>query len=262
MPAGSTTITATIVSNPSQQGTFNLTAGATTPVLLKAGPAIAAVIPAAALVTPRNIAPGTFISIYGTELATATAAEASPTPFPTVLGGTQVLVNGTAIPLQYVSANQVNAVFPVMVTGLVTVAVTTTVGKNTVNVLTQAAVPAVFTTDGTVAAALNAVTGVVVTPSAPLHGGDYVSLFRNRIRHYGGRLAGDLRVCYYPTGSDSSRSGLLNSICRIVSAVPRRRSDQLSDTRGSRCKSCGSGYRYVEWTFQQYGDFGFAITVN
>jgi uncharacterized protein (TIGR03437 family) len=51
------------------------------------------------------------------------------------------------------------------------------VGKNTINVVTQAAVPAVFTTDGTTAAALNAASGVVVTPSTPLHGGDYVSLF-------------------------------------------------------------------------------------
>jgi uncharacterized protein (TIGR03437 family) len=134
------------------------------------------VIPAAALVTPRNIAPGTFISIYGSGLATATA-QATDSSFPTILGGTQVLVNGTAIPLQYVSPNQVNAVFPGIVSGLATVLVTTTVGQNTVNVLTQAAVPAIFTADGTAASAVNAVTGAVVTPSTPLHGGDYVSLY-------------------------------------------------------------------------------------
>jgi uncharacterized protein (TIGR03437 family) len=176
VPTTSTTIVADIVSNGPQQGTAGLIPGATSSILLKPGPNVAAVIPAAALVTPRNIAPGTFISIYGSGLATATA-QATDSSFPTILGGTQVLVNGTAIPLQYVSPNQVNAVFPGIVSGLATVLVTTTVGQNTVNVLTQAAVPAIFTADGTAASAVNAVTGAVVTPSTPLHGGDYVSLY-------------------------------------------------------------------------------------
>ncbi len=93
VPAGPVTISATILSNPPQQGMANVIAGTTTPVLLKTGPNIAAVIPAASLVTPRNIsAPGTFISIYGSELATA-VAQATSSPFPTILGGTQVLVN-------------------------------------------------------------------------------------------------------------------------------------------------------------------------
>jgi uncharacterized protein (TIGR03437 family) len=176
VPVTANTLLAHLLSNPQQQQAIALVAGTTVPILLKSGPLVAAVIPAAALVTPRNIAPGTFISIYGSALATATAQAASA-PFPTVLGGTQVLVNGTAIPLQYVSPGQVNAVFPTLITGLVTVTLTTNIGQHTVNVLTQAAVPAVFTIDGTMAAALNAVTGVVVTPSTPLHGGDYVSLF-------------------------------------------------------------------------------------
>ena len=122
------------------------------------------------------MAPGTFISIYGSNLANTTAL-ATTTPFPTVLGGTQVLVNGTAIPIQYVSPTQVNAVLPVLISGLVTVTVTATAGQNTVNVLTQAAVPAIFTSNGTAASAENAVTGAVVTPTSPLHAGDYVSLY-------------------------------------------------------------------------------------
>jgi uncharacterized protein (TIGR03437 family) len=174
--AGNATLTVDLVSNPQQQQPVTIAAGSTTAVTVKPGPLVAAVIPAAALVTPRAIAPGTFISIYGTGLATATA-QAADAAFPTVLGGTQVLVNGAAIALQYVSPTQINAVFPLLVNGLVTVNVTTTAGQHTVNVLVQSAVPAVFTTDGTAAAALNAVTGTVVTPSAPLRGGDFVSLF-------------------------------------------------------------------------------------
>jgi uncharacterized protein (TIGR03437 family) len=145
-------------------------------ITVKTGPLIVAVIPAAALITPRVVAPGTFISIYGAGLAAA-ALQESTAAFPTTLGGAQVLVNGSAIPLQYVSPTQINAVFPTAVSGLVTLTVTQATGQNTVNVLTQPAAPAVFTSNGTAASALNAVTGAVVSPAAPLHGGDYVSLF-------------------------------------------------------------------------------------
>jgi uncharacterized protein (TIGR03437 family) len=176
VPSGATTIIADIVSNPQLQLATTLNPGFTTALLMKPGPSIAAVIPAAALVNPRTVAPGMFIAIYGSALAAA-PAQASVTPFPTILGGVQVLVNGTAIPLQYVSPTQINAVFPTLVSGVMTLTVTSTSGQNSVNVLTQAAVPAMFTADGTMASALNAITGAVVTAGAPLHGGDYVSLF-------------------------------------------------------------------------------------
>jgi uncharacterized protein (TIGR03437 family) len=173
---GATTILADVSGTPQLQQAVTLIPGTTSALLLKAGPAIAAVIPAAALVSPRAVAPGTFISIYGAALASG-AAQANGAPFPTVLGGTQVLVNGSAIPLQYVSPTQVNAVFPANVSGLVTLTVTAPAGQHTINVWTQPAVPAIFTSDGTAASALNAVTGAVVTSTTPLHGGDYVSLF-------------------------------------------------------------------------------------
>jgi uncharacterized protein (TIGR03437 family) len=153
-----------------------LNPGYTTAITVKPGPSIAAVIPAAALVSPRAIAPGTFVSIYGTALA-STTAQAATTPFPTTLGDVQVLVNGTAIPIQYVSPTQINAVFPTPASGLVTLTVTAGAGQSTVNVLTQAAVPAIFTSNGSAASAINAVSGAIVTPTAPLHGGDYVSLY-------------------------------------------------------------------------------------
>jgi uncharacterized protein (TIGR03437 family) len=176
VPAGATTMLADVASAPQLQQPATLGAGYATAITLKPGPLIAAVIPAAALVTPRTVAPGMFISIYGTALAAA-ALQESTAQFPTTLGGVQVLVNGTAIPLQYVSPAQINAVFPTGLSGLVTLTVTSAAGQNTVNVLTRPAVPAIFTSNGTAASALNAVTGSVVTSTTPLHGGDYVSLF-------------------------------------------------------------------------------------
>src|SRR5580658_10075632 len=54
-----------------------------------------------------NIAPGTWVSIFGTELAPSTAT-ASGVPLQTSLGGVSVTFNGMPAPLYYVSATQIN----------------------------------------------------------------------------------------------------------------------------------------------------------
>jgi uncharacterized protein (TIGR03437 family) len=61
------------------------------------------------------IAPGELISIYGTFLGppqAETAAVSAEVKFPFTLAKRQVLVNGSAAPLLYVSASQINAVVP------------------------------------------------------------------------------------------------------------------------------------------------------
>ncbi|HEY1494415.1 MAG TPA: IPT/TIG domain-containing protein [Candidatus Solibacter sp.] len=57
------------------------------------------------------IAPGALISIYGSNLGAANTSAPS-IPLGTTLGGTTVTVNGSAIPLLFVSAGQVNAQLP------------------------------------------------------------------------------------------------------------------------------------------------------
>jgi uncharacterized protein (TIGR03437 family) len=56
------------------------------------------------------IAPGSFITISGTNLASN--ATATTLPPPTVLGGSCVLVDGVAIPLLSTSATQIQAQIP------------------------------------------------------------------------------------------------------------------------------------------------------
>jgi uncharacterized protein (TIGR03437 family) len=56
-----------------------------------------------------GIAPGEFISIYGTNLAPALKVDSS---FPTTLGGVQVMVNSRPAPIYFVSQNQISAVVP------------------------------------------------------------------------------------------------------------------------------------------------------
>jgi uncharacterized protein (TIGR03437 family) len=55
--------------------------------------------------------PGSAFVVFGTDLATKAVA-ATTVPFPTTLATTKLLVNGTAAPLYYVSATQINALMP------------------------------------------------------------------------------------------------------------------------------------------------------
>jgi uncharacterized protein (TIGR03437 family) len=59
----------------------------------------------------RRVAPGAIFSIYGADLAPATATNTS-VPLPRLLSGVQVLVNGAPVPLFFVSAGQINAQMP------------------------------------------------------------------------------------------------------------------------------------------------------
>lgn len=62
-----------------------------------------------------RISPGEIVSIYGPHIGPSTPVTATPDnagAFPTSLGGVQVLLNRTAIPLLYVSDAQINAAIP------------------------------------------------------------------------------------------------------------------------------------------------------
>ena len=68
------------------------------------------VVNAASNAASTPVAPGSYISIYGTALANGLTVAAAP--FPTTLGGTQVLLAGQSIPLYFTSDNQINALVP------------------------------------------------------------------------------------------------------------------------------------------------------
>ncbi|MES1257070.1 MAG: hypothetical protein ABUS51_01520 [Acidobacteriota bacterium] len=99
-----------------------------------------------------QVAPGTWVAIFGTQLAPS-AASATSAPFATRLNGVAVTVAGVAAPLSYVSPDQINALIPfeaATLTGFqkadVPVVVTTPQGKSPSFTLTLASTaPAVFT---------------------------------------------------------------------------------------------------------------------
>jgi uncharacterized protein (TIGR03437 family) len=149
------------------------------PVVLKPGPTIARVLPAAASVFPLSVAPGMIVAVYGTALAVDTAP-ALEVPLPLQLSDVKVLVSGAPIPLFYASSVQVNALIPDSATGLVRMSIQNGAGSHTVNVLVETAVPAIFTQDNSgkgPAAALSGKNNMLVTAGNPMHAGEYLELF-------------------------------------------------------------------------------------
>jgi len=83
-------------------------------------PRLLSILNAAAGKTSGLIAPGEVVTLYGVEMGPTNPLTATPQNglFPTSLGGVQVLVNGSPIPLLYVSASQINAEIPSTVGGV------------------------------------------------------------------------------------------------------------------------------------------------
>ena len=125
---------------------------------IKPGPSIDGIFPSFAAITPRSVAPGSLISIYGRELTATT-------------GGLEVNVAGQPMPVSYSSATQINTLVPANAAGLVKLQVKNGAGEQTVNLFVEPVVPAVFPS------ALNAVNGALITQQSPIHPGEYVALF-------------------------------------------------------------------------------------
>jgi uncharacterized protein (TIGR03437 family) len=106
LPSGSGTITATYNSTSSASVTVNVTASGSGST---ATPAISSVTNGASF--QPTFAPGTALSVFGSELAPVTHS-ASSVPLPLSTSGVAVLVNGIAAPLYYVSPGQLNVQIP------------------------------------------------------------------------------------------------------------------------------------------------------
>lgn len=177
------TLSVNVTGSAAIDPTITTPAGTTLAVIAKPGPSITGIVPAGIAQYPRDVAPGAYVTVYGSNLANNTVT--SPQPYPTQLADAQVIVNGTAAQVQYVSATQINFVYPqqglaATTLGLVPITVKNSSGSQTLNVFVVPAVPSIFTTTGVAngpAAAENAVTFAVINANNPLHAGDYVALY-------------------------------------------------------------------------------------
>jgi uncharacterized protein (TIGR03437 family) len=83
---------------------------------VKSAPSTSAAAPnlianSASYLSPGQISPGSWVSIFGDRMADATGL-GNTVPFPNVLNGTQALLGEIPLPVLYVSATQVNALIP------------------------------------------------------------------------------------------------------------------------------------------------------
>jgi uncharacterized protein (TIGR03437 family) len=125
-----------------------------------------------------SVAPGSLVSIFGSNLA-AQPAQATAIPLPTSLGGVTVTFNGFNAPLLYVSPGQINAQIPFAVPSNQTVNIVVNnngvlSGPQTVDV--NAYAPGVFSlngyavaihSDGSLAAPASAIPQISSRPAAP-----------------------------------------------------------------------------------------------
>jgi len=130
-----------------------------------------------------TVAPGEIISIYGTGMGPTTPVGVTPQngAFPTSLGGVQVLVDGTPIPLLYVSASQINAEIPSPVNGLESGLADLRVVNNAAalpdfRLLVASSVFGAFYSNGTYLAVTNQ-DGTVNSKTNPAKAGSYISLW-------------------------------------------------------------------------------------
>jgi uncharacterized protein (TIGR03437 family) len=132
----------------------------------------------------QGVAPGSIVSIYGTNLASAATAS-SAVPLPTTLADvTSVTFNNVTAALFYVSPLQINAQVPWNVlpagtaSGTVSVVVTRSTGTSPAqNVPIVAALPGIFTVSQTgvgQAIATNNADGDIATTASPISVGDYL----------------------------------------------------------------------------------------
>jgi uncharacterized protein (TIGR03437 family) len=61
---------------------------------------------------PRIVTPGSYVAIYGTNLASGGGPAATTIPLPSTLNGTQLFLAGQPVPLIYADSGQINALIP------------------------------------------------------------------------------------------------------------------------------------------------------
>jgi uncharacterized protein (TIGR03437 family) len=127
---------------------------------------------------PGPLAPGELFSIYGAGFGPPQGAIAQPSGglIGTSLGGLQVLVENTPVPLLYVSAAQINAVAPFLLQGRTAAhikIVTSSSTSNEVVLGVRDVVPEIF--------AVSNRDGAQNSQAHPAHAGDYLSIWASGV---------------------------------------------------------------------------------
>ena len=162
------------------QGSAKLSNSQFSTVLLKAGPNVGAIIPSAALLPSRIVAPGQLISLYGSALASSTDQTKTLSPLPTKLADTTVSLGATDLGLLLASDGQVNAYLPpTQATGLVNLTIKNAKGQHTIGLLVASSAFAFFTLNGSGSgpAIAQHADGTLVTDANPARRGEIIVFY-------------------------------------------------------------------------------------
>jgi uncharacterized protein (TIGR03437 family) len=116
-----------------------------------------------------GVAPGGLITIWGSNLSSSTA-QASEVPLANGLGGVCLYANSLAMPLLFVSPNQINAQLPYGVPGNASISISSAAGQSDPFTFTvQPTAPAVFRTGDGTPVIIRTVDGKMITDATPIH---------------------------------------------------------------------------------------------
>jgi uncharacterized protein (TIGR03437 family) len=129
------------------------------------------------------VAPGSYIAIYGNNLAGTGTPGATTLPLPTSLNGTQLFLGGLPMPLLYASSGQVNAIVPQALAPNASYPFVIVRGS-TESVPVQLTVtelqPGIYTADSSGSGqgiVTEALTGQLVSAANPAHAGDFLTVY-------------------------------------------------------------------------------------
>jgi uncharacterized protein (TIGR03437 family) len=178
--------------------------------LLNSGAGTVDAIVNAAGFQPGPVAPGSIVSVFGSNLAPSVAT-AQTLPLPTSLGGTSIRINGVPSPIYYVSPTQINAQIPYEVSaGPATVILS--VGLNVlppVALTIQPSAPGLFML-GQDRALVQNQDGSLNGPGHPATPGSIVTAYLT------GQGPLDLPV---PSGSAASSDPLIGAAARVTAMI-------------------------------------------
>jgi uncharacterized protein (TIGR03437 family) len=145
-----------------------------------APPAISSIVNAADGTKP--VAPGGLISVFGKNMS-ATNVATSQMPLPTALGQSCLMVNGTLVPLLFVSTSQINAQLPSRVNGSAVLTIHTPGGvSDNFNFAVNNTAPSVFQSGSAgpqtgLATIFRADNGQLVTPTNPVRSNSVLVIY-------------------------------------------------------------------------------------
>jgi len=128
------------------------------------------------------VAPGGLVTVWGTGMSPVSMV-ASQVPLPTALGQSCLSVNGTPVPLLFVSPQQINAQLPNDVLGPSTINIHTPGGvSNSFHFSSQSAAPSVFMSGAAgpvtgLATVVRSANNQIVTPTNPIRAGDTLVIY-------------------------------------------------------------------------------------